>query len=110
MERMEVMIRKRRLRWLGHVGRMGEERMPQQILFGRLKEGKRRPGGPKKSWMECARDDVRAFGMDEREWFEKCQDRRRWRKMLEEGAVRLDEKLVEKDRLRREHERERRRG
>ena len=35
-------IRERRLHWLGHVGRMGNERLPQRMLFARTEEGRPR--------------------------------------------------------------------
>ena len=39
-------IRQQRLRWLGHVTRMDDNRIPKHILFGQLVEGTRRRGRP----------------------------------------------------------------
>ena len=45
METVESMLRRRRLRWLGHVGRMGTEHMPRQLLVCKLGGGKWTTGG-----------------------------------------------------------------
>ena len=42
-------IMDRRLQWLGHLGRMKNDRMPQQFLFGELQK-KRACHGTKKRW------------------------------------------------------------
>ena len=46
---MADIIRERRLRWLDHVGRMGNERLPKRMLFARIEEGQRNRGRPRKS-------------------------------------------------------------
>jgi hypothetical protein len=43
------MIRSRRMRWAGHVGRMGEMRNAHEILIGKP-EGNRPLGRPKRRW------------------------------------------------------------
>jgi hypothetical protein len=43
------MIKSRRVRWTGHVARMGKERNPYMILVGNP-EGKRPLGRPKRRW------------------------------------------------------------
>ena len=45
METVESMLRRRRLRWLGHVARMGTERIPRQLLVCKPEGGKRTAGG-----------------------------------------------------------------
>ena len=52
---MTEISRERRLRWLGHVGRMGNDRLPKRMLFARTEEGHRIRGTPRKSWAELAR-------------------------------------------------------
>ena len=50
-EEASVLLALRRLRWLGHVGRMTDDRMPKQILLGELLST--RPFfGPKLRWRD----------------------------------------------------------
>ncbi|XP_062862816.1 uncharacterized protein LOC134324867 [Trichomycterus rosablanca] len=41
-------IAQNQLRWTGHVIRMPDSRLPKQVLYSQLAEGKRAPGGQKK--------------------------------------------------------------
>jgi hypothetical protein len=45
------MIKSRRMRWAGHVARMGEKRNACRILVGKS-EGKRSLGRPRYRWVE----------------------------------------------------------
>jgi hypothetical protein len=47
------MIKSRRLRWAGHVARMGEKRNAYMILVGKP-EGKRPLGRPRRRWVEVS--------------------------------------------------------
>ena len=53
---IESMLLKTQLRWVGHVIRMEEHRMPRRLLHGELAAGKRHQGRPKK----CYKDSVKA--------------------------------------------------
>jgi hypothetical protein len=45
------MIKSRRMRWAGHVARMGEKRNAYRLLLGKP-EGKRPLGRPKRTWVD----------------------------------------------------------
>ena len=47
LEDMEVKLVRNRLRWLGHVSRMEDERPVKVLLFGELNDSKRPFGRPK---------------------------------------------------------------
>ena len=47
-------IKSRRMRWAGHVARMGEERGVYRVLVGKL-EGKRPLGRPRRRWVDNIR-------------------------------------------------------
>lgn len=47
-----IWVKTRRLRWAGHISRMGEERTPHQIAFSELKNGRRPSQKPNKRWMD----------------------------------------------------------
>jgi hypothetical protein len=52
-----------RLRWLGHVLRMGEERYPYQALFSLMHDACAAPrGAPPMSWEKCVMRDLQALG------------------------------------------------
>ena len=51
------MIKSRRMRWAGHVARMGEERGAYSFLVGKP-EGKRPLGRPRRRWVDNIRMDL----------------------------------------------------
>jgi hypothetical protein len=67
-------VKTRRMRWAGHVARMGEERKVYKVLVGKP-EGKRTLGRPRRRWEDGIRMDLREIGVD---WIRLAQDRDRW--------------------------------
>jgi hypothetical protein len=68
------MIKSRRVRWVGHVIRMGEKRSPYKILMGKL-EGKRPLGRPRGRWEDNNRMDLREIGWDGMDWVDLALNR-----------------------------------
>jgi hypothetical protein len=54
-------IKSRRMRWAGHVARMGEDRKVYRVLAGKP-EGKRPLGKPRHRWEDGIRMDLREIG------------------------------------------------
>jgi hypothetical protein len=52
------MIKSRRMRWAGHVARMGEKRNAYRILVG-MPERKRPLGRPRRRWVDNIKIDLR---------------------------------------------------
>ena len=71
------------LRWLGHLSRMSNDRLPNKVLFGELR-GKRPCHGTKRRWRDVARSDMEAIGAGDR-WHELCQDRKEWFELCQKG-------------------------
>ncbi|KAJ4436902.1 hypothetical protein ANN_17034 [Periplaneta americana] len=67
-----------RLRWAGHVARMGESRNAYRVLIGRPEEI-RSLGWPRRRWEDNIKMDLREMGYDNRDWINLAQDRDRWR-------------------------------
>jgi len=53
-------IKSRRMRWAGHVARMGEERRINRVLLGKP-EGRRPLGRPRRRWVGNIRMDTRRW-------------------------------------------------
>jgi hypothetical protein len=70
-------IKSRRMRWAGHVARMGEGRGVYWVLVGRL-AGKRPLGRPWRRWEDNIKTDLREIGIDGANWIRLVQDRVRW--------------------------------
>jgi len=54
-------VKSRRMRWAGHVARMGEERGVYRFLVGKL-EGRRLLGRPRRRWVDNIRMDLQEVG------------------------------------------------
>ena len=70
-----------RLRWWGHVQRMGEHRLPQQLLNSKI-EGKRGRGRPRRRWEDAVGNDLDNRGLTWGEAREMAGDRGKWRKVV----------------------------
>ena len=72
------MIISRRMRWAGHVARMGEEREVCRFLEGKP-EGRRPLERPRRRWVDNTRMDLQEVGCGYLDWIGLVQDRDRWR-------------------------------
>jgi hypothetical protein len=75
------MIKSRRMRWAGHVTRMGENRNVYRDLVG-TPEGKMRLGRPRRRWEDNIKIDVREIGWGGMDWIDLAQDRDQWRALV----------------------------
>ncbi|KAJ4435309.1 hypothetical protein ANN_17919 [Periplaneta americana] len=85
-------IKSRRLRWAGHVARMGESRNAYRLLVGRP-EGKRPLGRPRRRWEDNIKMDLREVAYEDREWINLAQDRDQWRTYVR-AVMNIPKKLV----------------
>ena len=89
---IETYCRLARLRYVGHVERMPDDRIPKMIMHGEISLGQRNPGRPLKSFKQSIKDDLVCFNI-----WEKYQgtgqspktlteDREKWRKLINKQA------------------------
>jgi hypothetical protein len=69
-------IKARRMRWTGHVARMGEVRGAYNILVGKP-EGRRPLEIPRRRWEDNIKMDLREIGFGDVDWIHLAQDRDR---------------------------------
>jgi hypothetical protein len=74
-------VKSRRMRWVGHVARMGEERKVYKVLVGNP-EGKRPLGRPRRRWENGIRVDLKEIGLGCVDWIRLAQDRDLWRAVV----------------------------
>jgi len=73
-------VKSRRMRWVGHVARMGEGRGVHRVLVGKP-EGKRPLGRPRHRWEDNIKMNLLEVGGGG-DWMELAQDRDRWRTLV----------------------------
>jgi hypothetical protein len=74
-------IKSRKMRWAGHVARMGEKGNVYRLLVGKP-EGKRPPGRPRRTWIDNIKMDLLEIGLNFVDWIGLAQDRYRWRALV----------------------------
>ena len=78
---IERVVKSGRMRWAGHVARMGEGRGVHRVLVGKP-EGKRPLGRPRRRWEDNIKMDLQEMGGACEDWMELAQDRDRWRALV----------------------------
>jgi hypothetical protein len=69
-------IKSRRMRWVGHVTRMGRKRKAYILLVGKPEE-KRSLGRPRRRWVDNIRMDLGEVGWGDVDWIGLAKDRNR---------------------------------
>jgi hypothetical protein len=74
-------IKARRMRWAGHVVRMGEKRNAYRLLVEKP-DGRRPLGRPRHRWLDNIKMDLLEVGWRDVGWIGLAQDRNRWRALV----------------------------
>jgi hypothetical protein len=74
-------MKQRRMRWTGHVARMGDGRGVYRVWVGKP-EGKRLLGRPRHRWEDNVKADLQEVGCGRMDRIELAQDRDRWRGLV----------------------------
>ena len=74
-------IKSRRMRWAGHVARMGEGREVYRVLVGKP-EGRRPLERPRRRWKENIKMDLQVVGCGCLGWIKLAHGRDRWRTLV----------------------------
>ena len=101
---LESLLNRNILRWLGHVVRMEDCRLPKQLLYGELTEGQRTAGGQLKRYKDNAKRTLKACHMEPKLLEAQAADRQEWRTLSKAGLT-----LFNEDRIRWLNERRERR-
>lgn len=75
-------IKTQRIKWLGHLIRMRNDRGPK-MAYERKPEGRRKRGRPRKRWSEDVENDLKQLGV--RTWRRKALDREEWKEVIEQA-------------------------
>ncbi|KAI8519286.1 hypothetical protein Bbelb_025430 [Branchiostoma belcheri] len=78
---IEALILKAQLRWTGHVIRMDDTRIPKQLLYGELCQGKRKRGRPQKRFKDCIKENIKYADIPPKQLEKQAQDRCGWRSL-----------------------------
>jgi len=60
---IEAFLLQSQFRWIGHVLRMRDTRIPKQVFCGQLAEGKRLPGGLHKHYKDRLKQNLKTCGI-----------------------------------------------
>jgi hypothetical protein len=74
-------IKSRRMRWAGHVARMGEKGNVYRLLVGKPEE-KRPLGRPRRRWIDNIKMNLLELGGSVVDWIGLAQDMYRWRALV----------------------------
>ena len=72
---VEAMIMKAQFRWVGHVSRMSDDRLPKQIFYSQLQAGHRSQGGQLKRYKDCLKANFKRSGVPLDNWEAMSKDR-----------------------------------
>ena len=79
---VSLKLRKARLKWFGHMERMGEERQVKRIMQAEM-QGRRPRGRPRTRWKDVLRRDLEGSGLSFEEAAAEARDRDRWRRIVQ---------------------------
>ena len=84
--RIHLLLCQRRLHWLSHVHRMGNDRIPKDVLHGKLATGHHPAGRPTLRFKDVCKRDLKLADIDPGSWEQVADDRSAWRGAIQKGV------------------------
>ena len=104
---IESLLLKSQMRWVGHVSRMEDCRLPKMVFYGELKTGWRERGAPNKRYKDNFKNALINCRINQDHWAEVASDRDLWRQSVHRAVTSFEENRIqaskEKRRKRKEH-------
>ncbi|XP_069742434.1 uncharacterized protein [Narcine bancroftii] len=88
---IESTLLKIQLRWVGHVSRMEDHRLPKIVLYGELSTSHHVRGAPKKRYKDCLKKSLGACHIDHRQWADIASNRASWCLTVRRAATSFEE-------------------
>ena len=87
---IETTLVRNRLRWLGHVGRMDNDRPVKELLFGELEDGTRQVGRPLLRYKDTLKDILKRANVLHN-WKNYINNRPEWRQFTHNVTMKIDQ-------------------
>ena len=83
---LESVITTAQLRWVGHIVRMDDGRLPKRLFSGQLTSGKRPQHKPRKCYKDGLKSNLKGADIDVDTWEATAVDRGAWRELVKTGC------------------------
>ena len=94
MDGIEAMLKRAQLRWVGHVQRMNDNRLPKQIFYSELSSGVRNKGGHRKRYKDTLKQTLKLTAINAETWHELAENRTACRKAVKKGVRSFEDDRV----------------
>ena len=92
---MYKLLTQRRMRWLGHMVRMDDDRNPKDLLYSNLAQGKRPAGRLELRYKDVWKRDLKAMDVDLATWEAVALDWTAWRQTVQKGLSSFEQSLIQ---------------
>ena len=92
---IEALIMRAQLRWVGHVVRMDDTRLPKMVFFSELATGARNLGRPLKRFKDCLKSSLEGCSIPVLGWEVLATNRNAWRMAVHKGVKLFEEKRLQ---------------
>ena len=82
---LENILNHNLLKWMGHVVRMNEDRLPNHLLYGGMIESQRSASGQMRRYKDIAKRTLKDCHMDPECLEHQASDRQQWRALTKTG-------------------------
>ena len=91
---IEKLLVRNQMRWVGHVLRMGCERLPKQLLYGELTGRKRPNHKPRKRFKDVIKCNLKSLDITVKNWEQEAENRPNWRRLCHHACKTFEEKRI----------------